>query len=87
MLDIVDFLEQAGQDASLAHATVEELLQSPLAASLSADARDALAAASRPTGGSLATQPYCGLLFPAEEEGEGEREPEPDVDEPVRDAE
>lgn len=87
MLDIVDFLEQVGQDANLSHTATEALLEGAPGEALTGEARSALAAMAR--GGEPAAQAYCGLLFPAEEEGEGERErePEPDGDEPARDDE
>jgi hypothetical protein len=87
MLDLVEFLEKVGQDASLSQTAPEVLLSSSLAAQLTTGECEALAA-SGSTGLSavLNTQAaYC-MQFPAEEEGEEEREPEPDVDEPLRDA-
>lgn len=59
----------------MSHATTEELLDSELGVALTVEARGALASVASPLGGLPGTQTYCGLLFPAEEEGEGEREP------------
>jgi hypothetical protein len=86
-MDIVDFLEEVGQDATLSHASTEEILASSSAAQLTPQEWKALAEAEAMRGSGLFdAQPLYCMQFPAEEEeGDGEREPEPDVDEPVRD--
>lgn len=72
MSDVVDLLEEIGKDASLAQASVQELM-SRWSAAGGADMPQSC--------------PLLCMQFPAEEEGEEEREPEPDLDEPLRDDE
>ncbi|HEV2539108.1 MAG TPA: hypothetical protein VGU03_05310 [Frateuria sp.] len=88
MFDIVDFLEEVGQDAMFSRASTEEILASSLAAQLTLQERNMLAeaAAMRRAGLLDAQALYC-MQFPAEEEEGEEREPEPDPDEPLRDNE
>lgn len=89
MLDIVDFLEAIGQDATFSHLSTEEILASSSAAQLSPEERGALAGAAAIRGPSLPdAQPLYCMQFPAEEEeGDEEREPEPDLDEPLQEDE
>lgn len=87
-MDVVEFLARAGQDAGLAHCSLQDLLTGPLARELAPEERELLAGPGPyRLSGALDAQPCC-LQFPAEEEGENEREPEPDTDEqPFRDGE
>ena len=86
MFDVVDFLERVGRDATLAHATSEELMSGTLAAGLSAPERALLAGRAAPELSDLLRAPaLCCMQFPAEEEEEAPEQDEPETDELPRD--
>lgn len=86
VFDLVDFLERVGQDATLAHATSDELMSGTLAAGLSPGARALLADRTSPDPSDRLRAPaLCCMQFPAEEEEEAPEQDEPETDELPRD--
>ncbi|MEI7037146.1 hypothetical protein [Fulvimonas yonginensis] len=82
MFDVVDFLERVGRDATLAHASPDEVASGTLDARLSAEQRELLATRALLEVSALLDAPMlCCMQFPAEEEEEAPQPDEPDTEE------
>ena len=83
MTDIIDFLEQMGQDAQLRHATQDEVELALTSAEIAPELQAAILAKDPAQLESLLGQaPLCAMFFPGKEE---EEEGDEDEDTPSKD--